>query len=623
MTHNMATDLTGKTVEHYRLEALIGRGGMGSVYRAIDLNLARPVAVKVMDEEFSSQQDFQDRFQHEAQTAARLDHPSIVHIYHFGRDQEALFIVMELVPGLSLGTFIKQLSAKNQVIRLDETLLLTAQVAKALGYAHRRGIIHRDIKPDNILVKETDPEERPDEPPLRAVVTDFGLAKLQDSDLSTLSGEMMGTLDYMSPEQLQEEPLDGRSDIYSLGVVLFQLATGQLPFLIKTPSDAVNKHVHESPPVAHEVYPGLPVSLSQVISKAMAKQPENRYQTGEEMAQALQRVAAELALEESDAAYIPDLSSTASMVITLDENPNLADTSRWLGDERVHAPRYDVLRVDRNGEEPESYDLHRRIVTIGRSEGNDVILVGSNVSRWHTRLEYLGEGWSIFDCSSTNGTFLDNTRLAPEKAYPWRAGQVVHIGPFTLHLQLAAEAADDFRPEVKIADDDIVDAGNELPQPIAPVAPPRELIVADVRPRELKQMGIARVLLINKGYRRTPVTVTAGDPNGMLQVDVPSKQVIVAPGEKGIVDFYLEGHRPFLGRRQAYPFTMLISTSERDWDLLEGVLKANPVISIWLILILLLLILLLAAATYGFINGLLPWTPQSLLDLLISYLQGF
>jgi len=150
----MPEDLTNQTLEYYRLEELIGRGGMGAVYRGVDLNLARPAAVKVMNEELTSETGFQERFQSEAQAAARLDHPSIVRIYHFGRDQGSQYIAMELVPGLSLGTYIKQLAASGQVIRPDETLLLVRQVAEALGYAHRKGVIHQDIKPDNILVKE-------------------------------------------------------------------------------------------------------------------------------------------------------------------------------------------------------------------------------------------------------------------------------------------------------------------------------------------------------------------------------------------------------------------------------------------------------------------------------------
>ena len=617
----MAEELRDQTLEHYRLEDLIGQGGMGSVYRAVDLNLARPVAVKVMHEDLSSQPDFQERFQKEAQAAARLEHPSIVHIYHYGRDQESQYIVMELIPGLSLGTYINQLADSKQVIRLDETLLLTTQVAEALGYAHRKGVVHQDIKPDNILVKELDQAERPDEPPLRAVVTDFGLARLKRGDIVLSDGEVIGTLDYMSPEQLLGQPMDGRSDIYSLGVALFQLATGQLPYQIETLADAVQSHVHEPPPDPHELYPDIPVSLSQVILKAMAKQPGDRYQTGDEMAQALQQVAEELANADGDITGDLDQSSVASMVVALDQNPNLADTSRWIGDDQALPPVYDVLRVVQEGAEPEWYGLQKRSFTLGRSEGNDIVLVGSNVSRWHARLEYINESWHIIDSGSTNGTFLDKTKLEPEKAYPWRWGQIAHIGPFGLYLQSGTGAREIVLPESNkaFARDAYVDV---LAPPAVPVAPPAEIIVADLRPEELNRRGICRVLLINNGYATTTVTVAAGDPSGRLMVDAPTKQVSIGPDQKGVVDFYLEGRRPFIGRRQAYPFTMHISTDKQDWDVLLGTVKVKPVFSVWLVLFLLLLIVALVFYTNRFLNGELPWTPQMIFDAIIVYLQG-
>ncbi len=231
----------GQQIEIYRIDDAISEGGMGTVYRATDVNLMRPVAVKVMHGELSGDPAFQDRFLQEARAAARLDHPSIVRIYHFGRQEGLLYIVMELIEGLSLGAYLRQLAKHHQVVRLEETLTLIAQVADALGYAHRQGVIHRDVKPDNILVKRLGQEARPGEPPLKAIVTDFGLAKLHEAEADTQAGLMMGTLPYMSPEQVLDLPTDGRSDIYSLGVVLYQLATGKLPLDIRT-SPAVRQH---------------------------------------------------------------------------------------------------------------------------------------------------------------------------------------------------------------------------------------------------------------------------------------------------------------------------------------------------------------------------------------------
>ena len=154
-------DLLGKQIDQYRIEAVLGEGGMGAVYRALDTNLARPVALKIMHRQFASQPEFQQRFLQEAQAAARLNHPNIVAIYNFSSSPTHLLIVMEYVRGLSLGAYIKQLAQRRQVMELSESLNIIAQVADALGYAHRLGVVHRDIKPDNILVSRLEQPDRP------------------------------------------------------------------------------------------------------------------------------------------------------------------------------------------------------------------------------------------------------------------------------------------------------------------------------------------------------------------------------------------------------------------------------------------------------------------------------
>lgn len=312
-----AQTLVGQELDHFLIESVIGDGGMGTVYQAEDTTLARPVAIKVMHNHLAGQPDFQRRFQLEAQAAARLNHPSIVRVYQFGRQRGFIYIVMELVEGLSLGAYIRQLARLNQVVKLEETLTLMAQVADALGYAHRHGVVHRDIKPGNILVKRLDWAERPGEPPLRAVVTDFGLAKLREGDMDTQTGQLMGTLSYMAPEQVLDMPVDGRADIYSLGVVLYQLATGRLPLELKTPSEAYRKHSYEEIPLPRTIHPGIPAPVEQVIMKALARRPENRYQTGEELATALRQAARTLTNQDT-ATFEADAPSTVvSMVMEI------------------------------------------------------------------------------------------------------------------------------------------------------------------------------------------------------------------------------------------------------------------------------------------------------------------
>ena len=315
----------GQQIENYRIDALLGEGGMGTIYRATDVNLMRPVAVKVMHSHLAADATFQSRFLQEARAAARLDHPSIVRVYHFGREAGLLYIVMELVEGLSLGAYLRQLAQLNQVVRLEETLTLVAQAADALGYAHRQGVVHRDVKPDNILVKRLDRPDRPGDPPLRAMLTDFGLAKLA-GDGDTQAGLMMGTLPYMSPEQVLDRPVDGRSDIYSLGVVLYQLATGRLPLDIRSPERALQAHQYEAPAAPRELNAGVPPAVEAVILRALNRRPENRQQSAEELATEL-RAAAATVTDQQARAFAADTGSVVVSMVT--EFPTPARRVEW------------------------------------------------------------------------------------------------------------------------------------------------------------------------------------------------------------------------------------------------------------------------------------------------------
>lgn len=434
------TNLIGHQLDNYRIDALLGEGGMGSVYRAHDVNLARPVAVKVMHRQFANKVEFRQRFLQEAQAAARLsDHTSIVNIFDFGLEADNLFMVMEFVPGASLGAFIKKLQDQRQVVKLSETLMILAQAADALGYAHRRGVVHRDVKPDNILLRPLDEPDRPGELPIRAVVTDFGLAKLLEGGVQTQTGTFMGTLPYMSPEQCVGRELDGRSDIYALGVILYQLATGQLPFDIKSPTDAVMKHMNAIPPNPTEIRPGLPVSVENIIKRAIAKAPGDRFQRGEEMADALRK--ASEGLTDEDVTRFAPPQSIVSLATQLIPAGYAAEPSR-LGFDMTALPGEERLLIAQAGESPESVTLEKDSYRIGRSASNDIVLTGEGVSRNHLRLERSAGGWQVVDLGSTNGTFLDDNRLLPDVPELWEPGQRLHLGPYFLNLQQIDRPAD-------------------------------------------------------------------------------------------------------------------------------------------------------------------------------------
>ncbi len=428
-------ELIGRQIDHYRIDLLLGEGGMGAVYRAYDLHLARNMALKVMHHNLSSQQEFKARFMQEAQAAARLDHRSIVDIHYFGMNQGLLYMVMDYIPGGSLNTHLKQLQEKGQIVQLREILIFLAQVADALGYSHRQGVVHRDVKPSNVLVQPLDEPDREGEPPLRGVVTDFGLAKLLTGGLETRSDVLIGTYPYMSPEQCLHQTVDGRSDIYSLGVVLYQLATGKLPLTITSAMQAILAHQrNETPPAPRVVCPALPVAVETIINKAIAKNPEARFQTGEAVASALRRTAHSLADEE--VTQFESQATPVSLLTHLVSGISESEPSR-MGSELPLPPSGDQLVIAQKDHTPRAISLTKSQLIIGRSNDNDIVLDHTDISRQHARLEQTPGGWRILDLGSTNGTYVENIRLLAGVLEAFPIGKTVRIGPYFLHLRQA------------------------------------------------------------------------------------------------------------------------------------------------------------------------------------------
>ncbi len=243
---------------------------MAEVYRAHDRLLDRPVALKVLFPELSIDRSFVERFRREAQAAANLSDPNIVPVFDWGEDNGTYFIVMEFIDGRPLSAILKTAGP----LSADRTADIGAHVAAALGYAHKHGVIHRDVKPGNVLITDEG----------RVKVTDFGIARAINTEESlTQTGAVMGTATYFSPEQAEGMGVDARSDIYSLGVVLYEMATGRPPFLGDTPVAVASKHVRDHPPAPRELNPSIPPTFEAIILKAMAKDPAHRYATAEEL----------------------------------------------------------------------------------------------------------------------------------------------------------------------------------------------------------------------------------------------------------------------------------------------------------------------------------------------------
>ncbi|MGA2570980.1 MAG: serine/threonine-protein kinase [Terracidiphilus sp.] len=269
-----------ETIGRYEIQEELGRGAMGSVFKARDPIVGRIVAIKTIHStalEGAQSEEYRARFKREARASGVLAHPGIVPVFDVGEHEGAPFLVMEYVDGRTLNDVIK----KGERYTLDRACEIGQQIAEALGYAHRQGVIHRDIKPANILMtsREVYGSERPR-------ITDFGIAKLMASELTT-TGQMLGTPSFMPPEQFTGAPIDGRADLFSLGVILYALATGEQPFPGETMTAVSYKVVHTEPIPPSRLNPAIPARMEAVILKALAKSPADRYQTGEELAQDL------------------------------------------------------------------------------------------------------------------------------------------------------------------------------------------------------------------------------------------------------------------------------------------------------------------------------------------------
>ena len=257
----------------YRVGRRLGEGGMATVYLGHDLLLGRDVAIKSPRPQFSADPGFRARFEREARAAASLSHPNIIDVYDVGEDDGTPFIVMELVRGQSL----KEIIAADAPFHPDDVAELLEQIGGALDYAHARGYVHRDIKPGNILIDEHG----------RARLVDFGIAKgLADGDL-TEAGASLGTVGYLSPEQAAGLMATPASDVYSAGVVAFEMLTGELPFAAETPVGVAMRHVHDPAPRPSHVVPGLPPQIDPIILRALAKDPTRRWNSAGAFARAL------------------------------------------------------------------------------------------------------------------------------------------------------------------------------------------------------------------------------------------------------------------------------------------------------------------------------------------------
>ena len=261
----MTDNLVGKQLGKYQIQAALGKGGMGMVYIGYDPLLDRKVAIKVLAPHLVWEEGFVERFLREARAAARIKHPNIVTVYDVGQEQEQFYFVMEYLEGQTLADHIRQ----RGPLPPEEVLSILHPLADALDYAHQHGLVHRDIKPANIIVGDG----------RRVTLTDFGIARAAQETRLTTTGTIMGTPEYMSPEQAWGEEVGNGTDLYSLAVVAYEMLSGQVPFSGTTPHAVLYKQIHEPPPPIRESRPDLPAGVETVLARALDKEPGKRYGT--------------------------------------------------------------------------------------------------------------------------------------------------------------------------------------------------------------------------------------------------------------------------------------------------------------------------------------------------------
>jgi len=449
--------LVGKSLGQFRIVERIGAGGMATVFKAHQPTLDRYVAIKVLPAYHARDPIFFKRFVQEAKAVAKLIHSNIVTIHEFGEQEDITYIVMEYVEG---GTLKDRLKG-GRALPVAEVVDFMIQAAEGLHCAHSFGIIHRDVKPANMLLRKDG----------HLLISDFGIAKMLEGTTNlTRVGTGIGTPQYMSPEQGTGQPVDRRSDIYSLGIVFFHCLTGHVPFNADSPVSITVKHLNEPLPVQQLQVIGIPPLLEQIIVKMTAKSPQDRYQTMDAVVVALKSV-----LQDSSRPPWPPVATQPNLPVSpnpmgghgpfpvsreLDAQPAVTLTCFRCGatnpSNRLYCTTcgYDLsdkpadLYLGPNGRPVlarltiqngqlvgRSYLFHQVMTTIGRTNGNDLIISGRTVSRRHARFWFDNGQWFLQDLGSANGTMVNNLRIYQPVVL--KDGDVINFGDEVVLFNLA------------------------------------------------------------------------------------------------------------------------------------------------------------------------------------------
>lgn len=374
--------LEGQDLGKYRILESLGRGGMAQVYKAYHPSLDRYVAVKVLRPDLVEETEFLSRFQREARAIAALRHPNIVQVYDFDVHNDIYYMVMELLEGNTLKVFLNAYRRQAERIPVSDATRIMLDILAGLSYAHKQGVIHRDIKPANIILTKSG----------QAVLTDFGIAQMLGGTQYTKSGALMGTLNYMAPEQGRDGKCDIRSDIYSLGIVFYEMLTGGVPFDADTPLAIIMKHINDPLPSPRSLEPSVPEALEMILLKTLAKNPDERHQNTLEVTNEINDAAREmdlivpLSITHLQMLSIPQVKSGAVQIFSGTEKTNLSDNEFDQGDTNVI---YDAVGKVDNSLKHGSRGVLSWITILVL--GNMLLLWASGVYGW----DILGQSWPM------------------------------------------------------------------------------------------------------------------------------------------------------------------------------------------------------------------------------------